>query len=365
MIIALSDAFDNVDFSIDAVSRAAVDTICQSVARGEHFLLASRRLAIKLSNEAALSHTTRGVMEWLRSEYTYIKGLLNGFRYRVEVCPAAARFERQPNLQEWVVPAKHVADFGIRPTILLAENSHDGDVYCFAAKHYMIEAKLQGVQLRIEPRNGNGAGISQELSRIAKEKIEFCLCITDSDRLAPTCEPGEIARACARVTKGSHSVIDHTFAGARELENAIPHTLFKQVAEDSHPDTWDEFQERLSVVPDEAVRFADLKNGVLLCSIFKFAKTSPQRTYWLKVATEVFPGSDCLEQERCDNAEDCKCSVLPGFGENIARGVRERLGGCSSHESYRTAKASANIDDWMMLGQAVLEAGAAPPRMRL
>lgn len=365
MIIALSDAFNDVDFSIDAISRAAVDTICQSVARGEHFLLANRKLAIRLSNDAALSRTTRGVMEWLRSEYTFIKGLLNGFKCRVEVCPTAARFERQPNLQEWVIPAKHVAEFGIRPTILLAENSHDGDVYCFAAKHYMIEAKLQGVQLRIEPRNGNGAGISQELSRIAKEKIEFCLCITDSDRLAPTCEPGEIARACARVMKDSHSVIHHTFAESRELENTIPDTLFKQVAEDTRPDVWDEFQERLLVVSGEAARFADLKNGVPLCSIFKFAKTSPQRTYWLQQATEVFPGSDCLEEERCDDVENCKCSILPGFGENIAKGVRERLGGCSSHESYRTAKTAANIDDWMMLGQAVLEAGAAPPRMRL
>ena len=365
MIITLADTFTDIDLAENDICRIGIDAICQSVARGEHYLIATRDLVIKMSEDGALSKTSRGVMRWLRSDYSFLASLLKNFRYGVEICPIAERFERKANSLEWRIPVSHVADYGIRPTILLAENSHDGDVYVYAAKHYAIESKLSKLKIKIEPRNGNGASISQELDRIARAKIEFCLCVTDSDRLAPGCEPGTIPRACSRVVHDCHSVVHHVAPDSRELENAIPTTLFGEVAASVHPDEWIQLQDRLAIVDAETVAYADLKNGTSLDTVLKLRKGSPPSTFWLEQAQRLFAESNCLARGACEDPETCGCVVVPGFGDNIAKTVRQNLEGCSAHASHRTAKGASNFGAWITLGREVFEAGVAPSRMRL
>lgn len=370
MIIILSDSFFDIDFERNVIARTAIETICQSVSRGEHFVFSSRKLAVKLAANSVISKTARGIMEWLRSEYTYIAGLVDKFRYRVEVCAVVERLERTRGATQWKVPIKHIADYGVRPTVLLAENTLDGEFYRHAANHFLLQSDFGKTKLKIELQNGNGAGISKELERLAREATAFCLCVSDSDKQSPDCGCGKNSRDCNGVEEGTSWVVHHISTFGRELENTIPRNLFAEIAEENSKDEWDDLTARRNLIDRRSLNFADLKDGLTLEKVFSYVDKSPYKIFWVEQAGKMrgeFKNikDDCLGAGECRSKNDCGCVVIPRFGAKVAGNILDKMTKRTPHESYARSKKSENIDEWLELGWEVLQAGVAPPRMRL
>lgn len=365
MIIELDDDFYDIDFASDALCRNGIDTICLSVARGEHFLIASRILIARLEKEQSLSITTRGIFSRIRSEYTFLVGMLKNFTYRVKVLAIPGSPNRVQE-KTWTLPISHVAEKGIRPTVLLGENSNDGDIYIHAAEHYRIDIRNKDVMINLSPRNGNGASVSQELARISRDEKEFCICITDSDRLSPKTNDGVIATATNRVVEHSRWVIKHHAAKSRELENALPSTLVHEAMLELGLNL-SEFESYSEKLDQETISYADLKFGTNLNWILSRPENSPTREFWEKKSKKIFEdyedATNCVLTSKC-TTENCKCYVVPKLAKDLAAHVQNLMNGSSSHEIYRKAKSSYNFDDWLRLGKEVFEAGAAPKPMR-
>lgn len=368
MIIELDDQFCDVDFRKNAVARAGIETICLSVARGEHFLIAERTVVMHLEKDSSFSHTTRGVLAWIRSEYSFIAGMLKTLRYKVKVHPSEELPQRIGKYQ-WVLPISHIAINGLQPTVLLGENSHDGDIYIHAGEHYRLESKYKEIRIRIAPRNGNGGGTSQELERISKDAREFCLCITDSDRLLPFGPLGTVAAACAKVADASDWVVVHDAPISRELENALPFSLVMKAMVEGGLKNWNEFQIEAERMGVDAVAHADLKFGTTLHWINRALPIGSQaRQFWDRKAdkalNEVQGKAKCIPPLKCE-ADTCTCVVVPRIAKDMASHVHEYMKTASSHEIFKRAKSSCNLTDWLRLGREVFEAGAGPRVMRL
>lgn len=340
-----------------------VETICLSIARGEHFLLASRPLIDKLERERSLSQKARGVVSSLRSEYTFLSSLLKQLRYKVRVAATYQRFERVDE-RTWKVPVKHIARNGIRPTILLGENTLDGDVYVQAAHHYKIHSGMKNVQVSIEPRNGNGAGVSKELQRIVNHEKEFCLCLTDSDRFSAGDALGEIAAACSRVVSGAQWVVNHETSISRELENTVPWSLVDEAMQKIKLPQWAETKASISDIGDAALQYGDFKEGTSLRWAKQHPNGSPANNYWSEIVRKIPPGIVCDDESRCGK-DVCECFIAPKIAKNLVEHVLEFMTSESAHEVYRRAKSSHNFSEWLRLGQEVLEIAAAPKPMRM
>lgn len=366
MIIELDDQFYDVDFAKDAQSRNGIESICLSVARGEHFLLSSRAVINRIANDRSLSITARGVASFIKSNYSFLVGMLKDFRYRITVTLGSDLPKRLAPYR-WAVSIDHLARTGVRPTVLLGENSNDGDIYIHAGYHYRIHTQHKDVQIKIEPRNGNGGSVSSELDRISTNACEFCLCLTDSDRLCPTSSAGVIATATQKIAEKSGWIVSHDAPFSRELENAIPSTIVDEAISKLAFDHVAEFEASASKLGVDAVRFADLKFGTSVQWINSVPANSPTRSFWDQNKDLIYEKGNT--EHGCDTnfeckAEKCKCFVMPKIAKDVAAHAFEYMKNASAHEVYRRAKSSYNFSDWLRLGKEVLEAGAAPRPMR-
>lgn len=362
MILELDERFAEIDLATDVSARMGIETICLSVARGEHFVFSSRLVISKLEVNKNLSTIARGVFSDVRLGYAFNAAMLQQLQYRVHIIPGQGGVGRRAPTQ-WEIPIAHIAAKGIRQTVLLGENSHDGDLYCYAAQHYRIAQKLNDIILKIQPRNGNGAGVSAELERIVDAQEEFCLCITDSDRLCPSSGYGEIATATQKVADGSRWVVFHGAPFSRELENALPANLTEEViAALGLEETVKDITKRTG---QDTLQFADLKGGTTKHWATNGITDQNAKTYWINKMQSVFPeGEPTCKVPSCDK-DSCKCYVFPKIAKELAKHVHLLLKENSVHETYRRAKNSMNFDDWLRLGKNVLEAGAGPRPMRL
>lgn len=367
MILELDSHFSTVDINKLPALYPGLETICLAVARGEHFLAANRATVERFVDDPNLTKLARGVFEWIKAEYAFLTGLFRQFTLRIKI-----KADGSPPLKlargEWSISIAHVADIGIRPTVLLGENSRDGDLYTEAAAHYRLDAKLSGISVRVEPRNGNGGSTSIELERINVRRHEFCLCITDSDRFSPTADLGDIGAACRAVANQSNWVIFHDAPSSRELENAIPRKLTEATALWARMPGWDGFSMAAVQMGDETVEHSDIKHGTTIHWIRSMPQQSPNRQFWEEKVAIRFGTSvndfDCQSIETC-NSDSCKCVLVPAVGNELVQRVQEYMQLHGPHEVFRRAKGAQNLDDWLRLGKYVLEAGVAPPRKRL
>lgn len=366
MIIELDDQFHGINFEEDADSRDALDSICISVSRGQHFISCSRGLIMQLEGERALSITSRGVLSDVRKAYSYTSQMLKDMRFRILVSPVGGGIEKL-SAHRWLIPASHIARNGIQSTVLLTENSNDADIYIHAAKHYKLSTGFSESEINIRPRNGNGAGISQELDRINRAASEFCLCITDSDRISPNSTLGEIATACKRIEAGSQWVVKHDASISREIENLLPEKLVHGALEATNEECVEAWK-MVWKLGQDTVNHADLKNGTTLRWIHQIPKGNPSRNFWLEkrdaVAGKTGKDDFCDEGTKC-KAEECKCIVTPPVAKNMAMRVFNYMNSESVHEIYRRAKGSSNFLEWLRIGREVFEAGAAPKITRM
>jgi hypothetical protein len=367
MILELDPDFSSVDLDALPSLYPGLETICLAVARGEHFLAANRATVERFVNDPNLTKVARGIFEWIKAEYSFLTSLFRQFSLKVRI-KADASPPIKLSRSEWSVSIAHVADAGVRPTVLLGENSRDGDLYAEAAVHYRLVSKLNGTAVKVEPRNGNGGSTSAELERIDARKNEFCLCITDSDRFSPTVDLGDIGAACRRVAEQSNWVIFHDAPASRELENAIPHKLIEATARWAKMPGWDGFARVVDQLGHETIDYSDVKHGTTMNWVKSMPEQSPNRRFWEEKVQMRFGASinnfDCYNAGVC-KSDTCKCVLVPAVGSELSLRVQEFMRLHGPHEILRHAAGSQNFGDWLRIGKFVLEAGIAPPRKRL
>ncbi len=365
MIIQLDECVAADEAMVKPTTIAAFEALYSAMGRGEHYVLASRTVLKKILLRNSNSLSVRAIINWCVQNYSFLAGL-------TKVVPASMVVvadgpTKKLDETAWQTSTEEIARAGIRPVVLLAENSVDARIFIHAAKHYLLSEKLGTLSLSLEDRNGNGSGIAAELENLIRRKTEWCLCIPDSDRCCPEGGLGINAQQCATVTKAASWPVTYRTTSGRELENDLPRTALDKVAAERVANWRDQTQFLEESCGQAIFAYADIKKGTRPCHIQQFAKGSKERMYW-ESANERYANS-LPESLACPRDGECKdqpaCALLPPVGDGVGAAVLEMFENESAHASYKQHKASVNFEAWLELGRTVAKHGLSPKRMRV
>ena len=364
MIIILDDSVASDEYLLRADTQAAVENLYVSMGRGEHYVLASRLTLQKMLTANVNSVNVKAIFEWNLRNYAFLAGLPKIVPPGIVVVAEGATSKLEDG--RWQMAVGEIARAGVRPVVLLAENSVDARIFRHAAKHYLISQKLGEVNISVEDRNGNGSGIATELRNLLDRRVEWCLCIPDSDRKCPDGAFGVNAQQCGSVADGATWPMSFRTTSGRELENDVPRTALNDVvsARVAH---WREHSDLVERVCGAVLPYADIRRGTRPCDVDEFSAGTRERAYWTEVVrlyAEAIPKEEaCSRSGECDRVRGC--ALLPSSGEGVGAAILDMLDRESAHASYKQHKSSSNFDSWLDLGRVVATQGLSPKRMRL
>jgi hypothetical protein len=355
-----------------------VSCILDSVVRGEHIVLGPRDVFENIAKSDRLGHWERRTAASIAQNLTQLASLEHIFDSSVTII-----HDHGPLVEKigsrWKVQLAEVARRGLSRSVILGEDLSDVEIACFAARHYLIDQNLLGVlDLSVECQMAGGKGNTcRAFQQILTASTKWCLCITDSDRLTPLCQPSRLSRTHAALSAQHSAVVVNQYFDlpVREMENIIPKNIVTEALQEhciSGKEKWDRMiiDRRTS---DDCVRHADLKFGTQFWTIHrKFAPNSAQIRFWeaevarLAALGVIAMETDCPSARPCPRSVNkhaqCLCNITEPISENFLDHVATYMKGRSHHFSFRLTRTSDNREDWLELGRVVAEwCGAVKP----
>ena len=270
----------------------------------------------------------------------------------------------------------------VQETILLCENSDDAVLYETIAKVYLIWKDIKA-QIVCDGRLGGGNTISSVYTNIKQAKKCFCLCIVDSDKIAPDGKLGSTASglpqsdSTASGLPPSDSTCIKTIIfilNCREIENLIPNSILLELLS-GNPERLEALKilESISVV--EVRYFLDIKEGTRMKEIIDKKDTIVDEFWQLKLG--LIPNISqriddwCQTHWQCsknskkssknskksskNSKEKCECKISLGFGDHTLSDTVKYLKRINNpHEIARIVDRSKH-SDWEKIGQVVMD----------
>lgn len=364
MLLVLDDSLRQADPS-DGNIRSALEQLLYAVGRGEHAMAvhpptARHLLQIQLSPmpKAVLKHALENAPNLL-AQYRVAK-----FRVRIVV---EGKDPRKIGDSEWSLPLDWVRSNGVPTSCVLGENTRDAELFRMAAEQYLARVRT-GCTIKLNVAGGGGADTPRTLATEIKNRRQFVLCITDSDKACPVAPESHTSRECAEIGRATGWIAWHFSLEEREIENLLPVNLVEDVVQSlGQSDLDDKLESLKCIAAQDALvwRYLDLKNGTPLRLMFgacsKFWEQFREHSICLNSSRRA-----CIDDARCAAASraDCACFIAPPLGQRILEHVGTYLAKRSTQEAAKRSSTSANAARWGEVGALVSEWGVAAPKVR-
>jgi hypothetical protein len=243
----------------------------------------------------------------------------------------------------------------IQKTILLCENLDDAVFYETIAKVYLRWKRINA-QIKCDRRGGGGSTISSEYINIQKLNERFCLCIVDSDKIAPN---GNLGSTASRLRNSDDPTCIKTqifILDCRESENLIPNSILSKL----YPGKQEKL-EALNIIKSISLEvrcFLDIKEGTYLNKILG-EKTTEIKDFWSDQIPQILNISDrinnsCQANWQCSsNSGKCQCQISLGLGDKTLSKTVEYLKDNSLNEIAIIVDRSMR-SDWEKIGEVVI-----------
>ena len=241
--------------------------------------------------------------------------------------------------------------------VVLGENIRDARLATEMARYYAASRGMAGVKLRCRP-DGGGGTTTAEAFRSYREDPRFCICVVDSDCVAPGGAEGMTAATVrAEVDPGDPWASVLTIS-CREAENTLPTRVIEDALNDNY--------QLLRLVPQldrlsdgsvsKSVRdYCDLKKGTRLKSVFAI-EDEATREYWRSAVASLAKlpeiRSECVESLMCLDPDVCNCWIVRGFGRTLLKSSLATLQEMSPAEIGR-ALCDATRPHWSTIGRVI------------
>ena len=362
LILIHSSVVDNGDENTwDDETVLALENLATARREGKHLVIAERETLKKIALCSRLSQIARNTYNKLYNQSTQqFHSYLSAVTRYIEIVNPCyeQKVVSDSGKQIIKVPPRFFNDSeSVQKTILLCENSDDAVFYQTIAKVYLIWKK-RNVQIVCEARGGGGNTISSEFINIQQAKKRFCLCIVDSDKIAPD---GNLGSTASRLQTQSDSTCINTqtfILDCREIENLIPNSILSELCSGN--------QERLQALKyfeniSSAVDiryFLDLKKGTRMKEIIQ-ASNPNIKSFWelkLSLIPNISSSIDnwCQANWQCSKSGECQCKISLGFGENTLSNTVEYLKKETPHKIAKIVDQSKH-SDWEKIGQVVMD----------
>lgn len=368
MLIWLDESVLNADLSIDIDACHGIGAIFDSVFRGEHYAMSSRKTLSVLAQSPCLSAATKAVISTIYSNFSTIGAISEIVATRLHITHVGCTEPVRKTSHIWEIPLRYVGVNGLRKSVLLAENLNHARAFEHAAQQYQAFSQIRG-RICLEKILGGGSTTPDVLKNLVESEKRLCLCITDSDRFCPNDDMDLTAKKCRKIAMEKASIADHIDLKVREIENAIPLTLLGEAVPPTHQKQWDWHIDRLIALCPEAHQYCDMKFGTTRRKIHSYSNGSQRKIFWESVA-KTLTNAAALKPDHhegeCQKAPDehCECYVTYGFGENLLSTMLEYLDSKSPHDSEKRTRNDPLRELWMEIGKCVYEWTCAPKPMR-
>lgn len=301
--------FDNNNIWDEPETIPALENLANAVREGKHLVISDRKTLKIITQCQDLSKTTRAIYTILYNKFSELRSYLSVVTRYIEITdllePALSSLSDQEVIQ---VPLKFFENTqSIQKTILLCENSSDTSFYQTIARVYLIW-KNANIKLEYEPRGGGGNTIDTEYDNIQKTTKYFCLCILDSDRIAPE---GKLGSTAAQIdqNKNQSSQFFRTkvlILDVHEIENLIPNSILLGICsgDKQREDALKRIQKLQEIRGDQIKHFLDIKEGTLMYKIFD-STNSKDKLFWESHVLEINRILKCIDD---DCLADWKCN---------------------------------------------------------
>lgn len=356
--------FDNNNIWDEPETIPALENLANAVREGKHLVISDRETLKIITQCQDLSKTTRAIYTMLYNKFSELRSYLSVVTRYIEITdllePALSSLSDQEVIQ---VPLKFFENTqSIQKTILLCENSSDTSFYQTIARVYLIW-KNANIKLEYEPRGGGGNTIDTEYDNIQKTTKYFCLCILDSDRIAPE---GKLGSTAAQIdqNKNQSSQFFRTkvlILDVHEIENLIPNSILLGICsgDKQREEALKRIEKLQQIRGNQIKHFLDIKEGTLMYKIFD--STNPKdKLFWESHVLEINRilkciDDDCLADWKCNKTKsNCQCQISLGFGKNTLDNTIKYL---EKIEPHKIAKEFNNDikPEWEKIGQVVVD----------
>lgn len=370
MLIWIDPSVLTADLAADHDACHGISAIFAAVYRGEHYALGARDTLAALADNQNLSSVTRTTIATVQANLPTLGAIATQICTRLQVTHGKAANCRRATATEWEVPLKVVGIHGVRKAVLLTENLDDAKAYEHAARQYQVSIGMRG-QVTLEKAGGGGSTTPECFENHACTEKQWCLCVTDSDRLCPTGHMDVTARKCNEIAEKDSIVASHIDLITREVENILPIAFLAEAIPPTHQALWDWHMDMFCRLRPDAHSYCDIKKGTSFRDILSYPANTPTRVYWDSVVTDLMRAtaltSECLDLTEClrDEAGLCQCYVAHGFGGKVLESVVAQLDSRSAHQSEKLTRRDPNRQLWMDIGRSIFEWGCAPQKTRL
>lgn len=366
MIIWIDDDVLECDFAEEHAACAGIEAIFGAYFRGEHYVFATRAVLRALSENPHFAAVTRNMIRRAENALTQSNELLLAVTTKLTIV-REGHVERSLDGTKWRVPLPVVGGVGLRRVILLAENIDDARLLLHAGDHYKLEAGLGACRLVADSRGGGGSGIAHEFEAIVRARAQFCLCVTDGDRSCAQEGDSATSKKCSDCANSSW-VVAHIALLEREIENLLPPKVTEEVIDIHQREAWERLMTKCVACDLDLLSYCDLKNGTMMCDVWKLAPGSPCEAFWGEVVHTLRKSNlvaiPC-DEKGCPTPDSCTCEITPGFGNRLIAKANQLLEGRSPHASLRTIKSGERVTRWLELGREVFCWCCAPAPVRI
>lgn len=362
LILINSSVVDNGDENTwDDETVLALENLASARREGKHAVMAKRETLKKISQCCRLSQFARNTYNKLFNQATQFKSYLSAVTRYIELVNSCHEPELVYDSGKQIIkvaPRFFNDSELIQKTVLLCENINDAALYETIAKVYLVWNNIN-VKIVCDSRGGGGNTISLEYINIQKSKKRFCLCIVDSDKIAPDGNLGSTA-SLIQAQSDTTCINTQTFIlDCREIENLIPNSILSELCSGNQERLNAlSFFENISSGAAEIRHFVDIKKGTRMKEIIN-ASNPKIKSFWEAKVSLIPNISSCIDDwcqvnwQCSKRSGECECKISLGFGENTLTNTVEYLKQKNPHEIAKIVDRSMH-SDWAKIAQVVI-----------
>jgi hypothetical protein len=337
----IRDAFREAGYDA-AFEARVVELLAMAYREGKHIICGDASALRDIAEVSSLSEMARGTLKKIASKCSEANGLRSALAFSVEIGRGTGFIN-----QVEVRGASRVLRLDVRwfddsarvqRAVMITENLSDSELYVLLAAALAAQHKWK-LRIALDRRGGGGSTLAQALELLVRDR-PACLCVVDSDKVAPATAYGPTARHVHGVTL--RAGWDHVITTeVREIENLIPLALIEDALGANAAEPIARLGDLSRVGARDARDYADLKRGVRAHDVEKLPLASPARSFWENIEKKT-RGVAQVRTDRCNDPvmctiDRCGCFLVLGFGDALLRTVNQHVQRIGAHKTAERA----------------------------
>ncbi|WP_350998099.1 hypothetical protein [Shewanella sp. TB7-MNA-CIBAN-0143] len=317
---SLIDDLENNEFTEDEIE--ALADIASLRKNGRGFVLADKKLLIKLAQHNAFAQYTRNSFTQIYRDQTKWFNLVNNFNFIINITSNKLNHHNSLTLDtdNIYIP---LSEFKNRESVIIAENSIDIRFFTSLTKAYIKTKGIKGISLSYRSVLGGGDTTHQVINDHQSDQDGPAICILDSDKTYPGGNFGSTAAKVFELVK-SEKLTKIITTESREVENIIPFSILKSIFSNNKMqlekiNKYEKFRD-ITLGSNLPIKYIDFKKGLKLCLANKKGDDE-HNIFWRNTFSSLGIANICA----CISPKKCTCLIVDGFGSDLLRTVVEYL----------------------------------------